>query len=254
MKKYLILSVTALLISFTGAYSQKISTAEELIRKMHKKYHRNFNRNITFVQLNQEFDENGQVKHRSMSFEAFHYPGYFRTDIGPVPNKDGFILANDVMYIFKNGKVVEERPCLMDIGLLTGDIYFMSIEKALEECTKHGYNLARFREDVFKGKPVYVVGATDKNDLTSPQFWIDQEELYIVRDINLNEETGILEDVHYLEHAKVENAWVEERVEIFVNGKLVKKEHYAEVKANNELNLDIFDPKKLGKSHWRDKK
>lgn len=233
--------------------AQKAKTAEELIKKMHKKYHNNFNANITFIQMNQEFDDAGNVKHRSMSFEAFHYPGKFRNDIGPTPHKEGYIVSEDVMYLFKDGKIVSQKPCLMDIGLLTGDIYFMSVDKAIEECKKHGYNFSFFREDVFRGKPVYVVGGKDKNDLTSPQFWIDQEELYVVRDINFSEEDNELEDVHYLEHAKVENAWVEERVEIFVNGKLVKKEHYAEVKANNELNLDIFDPKKIGLIHWRNK-
>jgi hypothetical protein len=239
------------LISVTSL-AQKVTSAEDLIRKMHKKYHNNFNANITFIQLNQDFDEAGKVTH-SMSFEAFHYPGRFRNDKGPVPQKEGYIVANDIMYEFKDGKITGQKPCTMDVGLLTGDIYFMNVDKAIEECKKHGYNMSKFREDMFKGKPVYVVGANDSKDEKSPQFWIDAEELYVVRDINFSEEDNEFEDVHYLEHAKVENAWVEERVEIFVNGKLIKKEHYAEVKANNELNLDIFDPKKIGLIHWRSK-
>lgn len=241
-----------LVISSISVFAQKPKTAEALIRAMHKKYHNNFNANITFIQLNQEFDEAGKVKH-SMSFETFHYPGKFRNDIGPQPHKNGYIIVDDMMYTFKDGKMVGKKPCVMDVGLLTGDIYFMTVDKAIEECKKHGYNLANFREDTWKGKPVFVVGAKDNTDEKSPQFWIDQEELYIVRDINFSEEDNELEDVHYLEHAKVENAWVEERVEIFVKGKLVKKEHYAEVKANNELNLDIFNPDMLGRIHWRDK-
>lgn len=249
MKK--ILALALITISF-GSFAQKATSAEDLIRKMHRKYHNNFNANITFIQLNQEFDAEGKVKH-SMSFEAFHYPGKFRNDIGPAPHKEGYIVSDDIMYLFKDGKIVSQKPCVMDVGLLTGDIYFMSVDKAIEECKKHGYDFTKFREDIFRGKPVYVVGGKDKSDEKSPQFWIDQEELYVVRDINFSEEDNELEDIHFLEHAKVENAWVEERVEIFVNGKLVKKEHYAEVKANNELNLDIFDSKKLGQVHWRNK-
>lgn len=250
MKSIVTLALTAFIS--LNSFAQKIGSAEELIRKMHKKYHNNFNANITFIQLNQDIDETGKITH-SMSFEAFHYPGKFRNDYGPTPKKDGYIVSNDVLFEYKDGKVVNERPCLMDVGLLTGDIYFMPVDKAIEECKKHGYNLANFREDVFLNKPVYVVGANNKSDEKSPQFWIDAEELYVVRDINFSEEDNLLEDVHYLEHAKVENAWVEERVEIFVNGKLVKKEHYAEVKANNELNLEIFNPKNFGNLHWRPK-
>jgi len=250
MKK-IILSAICFILVF-NVKAQKAGNAEDLIRKMHKKYHTKFNANITFIQLNQDIDATGKITH-SMSFEAFHYPGKFRNDMGPTPQKEGYIVSNDVMYSFKDSKITGQKPCTMDVGLLTGDIYFVTVEKAVEACKKHGYDLSRFRQDLFREKPVYVVGAKDKSDEKSPQFWIDQEELYVVRDINFSEQDNELEDVHYLEHAKVENAWVEERVEIYVNGKLVKKEHYAEVKANNELNLDIFDPKKIGTVHWRAK-
>lgn len=246
MKKYIVLIGLCYAISA----SAQIKDAESLIRKMHKKYHGNFNRDITFVQLNEDYDENGKVIKHSTSFETFHYPGKFRNDIGPLVNKDGYIIINDSIYLFKNGKVYEKRYTQYDVGLLTGDLYFMKIDDALNELKRHGYNLSVFREDMWRGKPVYVVGA-QKGDERSPQFWIDQEELYIVRDINFSVEENKLQDIRFLEHAKVEKAWVEERIEIYVNGKLVRKEHYAEVKANSDLDLKIFDPNAIGKVHWR---
>jgi hypothetical protein len=247
MKKSLVFLMTLSLSAFC-----QIKDAESLIKAMHTKYAGNFNSNISFIQLNQDIDENGKVKH-SMSFEAFHYPGKFRNDMGPVPMKEGYIVSEDKIITFKDGVKVSEKPCVMDVGLLTGDIYFMSVEEAIKECKKHGYDLSKFREDVFKGKPVYVVGTTDKTDEKSPQFWIDKQELYIVRDINFSEEDNELEDIHYLEHAKVGKAWVEERVEIFVNGRMVKKEHYAEVKADNKFDQKMFDPQYFGKVHFRNK-
>ncbi|MDX2191267.1 MAG: hypothetical protein SFY32_15550 [Bacteroidota bacterium] len=231
----------------------QIKDAESLVREMHKKYAGNFNANITFIQLNEDYDENGKISKRSLSFEAFHFPGKFRNDMGPTPMKEGYIVADDKIYLFKDGKKISEKPCMIDVGLLTGDIYFMEIDEAIKECKKHGYDMTKFREDNYKGRPVYVVGTTDKADEKSPQFWIDKQELYIVRDINFSEEDGELEDVHYLEHAKVGKAWVEERVEIFVNGKMVKKEHYAEVKANNKFNEKLFDPAHFSDTHWREK-
>ena len=249
MKK---ITLFALLISFSFSVFAQIKDSESLIKAMHAKYAGKFNSNITFIQLNQDIDENGKIKH-SMSFEAFHYPGKFRNDMGPTAMKEGYIVADDKIFTFKNGKKVDEKPCMMDVGLLTGDIYFMEAEDAIKECKKHGYNLSRFREDALKGKPVYVVGAIDKTDEKSPQFWIDKQELYIVRDINVSEENGELEDLHYLEHAKVGKAWVEERVEIFVNGRLVKKEHYAEVKADNKFDKKLFDPQYYNSIHWRNK-
>ncbi|MDX2195046.1 MAG: hypothetical protein NW207_01400 [Cytophagales bacterium] len=231
--------------------SEKITNSETLIREMHKKYYKNFNENITFIQLNQEIAEDGKIKHH-MSFEAFHYPGRFRNDFGPVPGKDGYIIANDTMYIYEKGVLKSKKYAVDDIMLLTGDIYFMPVEEAISELKKAGYDLTKFREDTWKNKPAYVVGA-DKGDETKPQFWIDKEELYIVRNINYDLEDGQFEDQHFLEHAKVDKAWVEERVEIYVKGRMIKKEHYAEVKANGKLDLQIFDAKYFGTKHWRNK-
>jgi outer membrane lipoprotein-sorting protein len=244
-------SILVILFTFFQLQGQ-IKDAESLIKAMHAKYSGNFNANITFIQLNQDIDETGKVTH-SMSYEAFHYPGKFRNDMGPSTMKEGYIVADDKITTFKDGKKVQEKPCVMDVGLLTGDIYFMAVEEAIKECKKHGYDLTKFREDVLKGKSVYVVGTTDKADEKSPQFWIDKQELYVVRDINFSEEDGQLEDIHYLEHAKVGKAWVEERVEIYANGKLVKKEHYAEVKADNKFDPKMFDPQYFSTIHWRNK-
>lgn len=230
----------------------QIKNSENLVREMHKKYAGNFNANITFIQLNQDFDSTGKGGKHNMSFEAFHYPGKFRNDFGVTPGKDGYIITNDTMYIFENGKFKSKKYCIFDVGLLTGDIYFMRVDDAIEKLKKLNYNLTEFREDIWKERPVYVVGAK-KGDEKSPQFWIDKQELYVVRNIAISAEDGQLEDQHYCEHAKVESAWVEERVEIFMNGKKAKKEHYAEVKANNELDLNIFNPRLFTKLHWRNK-
>lgn len=229
----------------------QIKNSEQLIGAMHAKYANNFNSNITFIQINQDIAPDGKVSH-SLSYEAFHYPGKFRVDFGPAIGKDGYIVSNDTLYMFKNGFLVERRPCIMDVGLLTGDIYFMPVEDAIKECKKHGYDLSKFREDTYRGNEVYVVGANDKNDTKSPQFWIDKEELYVVRNINFSEEDNKLEDIHYLEHTLVEKAWVEERIEIYSEGKLIRKEHYAEVKSNNDLNMDIFKPSLFTQVHWRE--
>jgi hypothetical protein len=247
MKKILLLlCLPAMMIAGENG---SLKSSEELITAMHKKYNGNFNANITFIQINTYFLENGKT-HGDISYEAFHYPGKFRVDNGVKHSQNGFIVLNDTVHNFKGGQIVNKTPDTYDLLMLTGDIYFLAPKDSYSKIKKMGYNLSKFHEDFWGGKSVYVVGA-DKGDLTSPQFWIDQDELYLVRNINLNKEDGKLEDQHFKEHSKVSKAWVEERVEIFVDGKMVKKEHYAEVNADNNLDMKIFDPAHLGKVHWK---
>jgi hypothetical protein len=247
MKKILLILSIPLFSIAVG--NGALKSTEELITAMHKKYFGNFNANITFIQINTYFLEGGKT-HGDISYEAFHYPGKFRVDHGVRHSQDGFIVLNDTVYNFKGGALVGKVPDTYDLLMLTGDIYFLEPKESIKKIKLMGYNMSKFREDSWNGRPVYVVGA-DKGDETSPQFWIDQTELYLVRNINKNKETGEIEDQHFKEHAKVSKAWVEERVEVFVGGKLVKKEHYAEVKADNSLDMKIFDPSHLGKVHWR---
>jgi outer membrane lipoprotein-sorting protein len=253
MKKNSLFKILLLSLTFFN-YLQAQTDAESLVRKMHKKYHKNFNSNITFLQINQDLDESGKVIHRSMSLEAFHYPSRFRNDNGPIPHKDGYIINSDTTYFFKDGKIISKKYSPKDIGLLTGDIYYMHVEKALQTMKENGYDLTKFREDTWMEKPVFVIGAKNAQDITSPQCWIDKENLYVVRNINYNFENGDLEDVRYLEHTKIEKAWIEERIEIYKKGKLVKTEHYSEVKVNTSIDLNLFNPKKIGTVFWRSMK
>jgi hypothetical protein len=239
------------LFHFLPAFSQ-INSTESLVKEMHKKYTGKFNRDITFIQMNTHYLDDGKIE-LSTCYEAFHFPGKYRIDIGYVPNVDGVIHHNDSVYYFKDGKLVKKQYELNDVLLLTGDIYFIDPQETLVKLKKLGYDITQFREDKWDDRPVYVVGAK-KGDEKSPQFWIDKENLYLVRNINVSKETGLLEDAHYVEHEIVGNVWVENKVKVYSNGKLLRMEKYAEVEPNKGLHNDLFNPSKWGAIHWHTKK
>ncbi len=86
------------------------------------------------------------------------------------------------------------------------------------------------------------------------QFWIDAENLYLVRLIKYNKITHQIEDHHFVEHEKVGDAWVENKVIVFSKGRKIREEEYTEVSPNEELEPTIFNPKFWGKVHWHKKK
>lgn len=244
--KFLALSSSFCLVFYSLVFAQ-IKDAQSLLEEQYKRYHGKFNSNITFIQINTYYKEDGTTT-ITTSFEAFHYPGNYRLDIGPEINQDGQIVRNDTTYEFKAGKLTKKYAQGYDILLLTGDIFFLPPAASLKKLKDMGFNVLEFREDKWKNEPVYVIGAK-KDDLTTAQFWIDKDDLYLVRIIHPTKE-GVL-DEQFLEHELVGKAWVESEVQIFLNGKKIRKERYTEVKADNYIHKDLFDPSKWGTVHWK---
>lgn len=245
MKRFLLILLPAFL-SFWQVNGQ-IKDASSLISEQYKRYHGKFNSNITFVQVNTFYKPDG-TSLISTSFEAFHYPGKYRVDFGPEVNQEGQIIQNDTTYEFIAGKLAKKYAGSYDILTLSGDIYFLNPSESTKKLNQLGFNTSEFREDTWKNTPVYILGAK-KGDLNTSQFWIDKENLYLVRIIHPTKE-GML-DEQFLEHEIVGKAWVESEVQIFLNGTKIRKERYTEVKADNELHKDLFDPKKWGTVHWK---
>ena len=234
-----------------GSKESDISSTQDLISSMHDRYKRKFNKSISFIQINTHFQEDG-TKKISTSLEAYHFPGQARVDESVKHGEDGVIYKNDTAYVFEHGELVKKEFWIHNILLLTGDIYFLGVDKTLDKLKKLEYDLTVFRKDKWEGRDVYVVGGKE-GDLTSPQFWIDAENLYVVRNIHYSHKTGELEDQHFFEHEIVGHSWVEDEVHIYVKNKLVRKERYAEVKADNaKVVPKVFVPEEWGNYHWHD--
>ncbi len=240
--------ITIYIFTQVSVFAQ-ISSTESLLKEMHKRYHGKFYRHITFVQLNKIF-KSDSVAENSVWYEAFEYPGKLRVDYGPTVGKDGYIFINDSVYYFKDGLLINKEKKINESMLLSGDIYCLQIPEVVTKLNLLGYDIKKFREDKWKERPVYVVGAESGND-TSRQFWIDREFLYVVRHI-INE-NGIIQEIHFSEHQANGKFYIEDEVKIMENGKIVKTERYAEVNPNIMLPLTIFDPNQWSKVHWKTK-
>jgi hypothetical protein len=62
------------------------------------------------------------------------------------------------------------------------DVYRQDPEATINVVRNEGYDLSKLREDLWDGKPVYVMGA-EKGDLKSKQFWVAKDTLLFVREI-----------------------------------------------------------------------
>ncbi len=248
--KYLILLF--FLISNCNLALSQINNTESLVNAIYKRYHGKVNQNISFIQVNSYYKADG-TKEIETAFEAFHFPGKFRLDIGPGINHNGYIQKEDSIYSFENGKLSVRKKQAHEMILFYGDMFFIKPEITLERLKNLGYDLSKFREDNFKGESVYVIGA-NKGDNISKQFWIDKDDFFLVRQIGVENELGQKEDIQYFEHEIVGKTWIESKIKVFINGILLREEHYTEVNADDaNLDLKVFEPSHLGKAHWHKK-
>src|SRR5947199_8090282 len=187
--RYFILISCLILLSTTSTFAAKITTTDELVQAMQKKYAKSWYKTATFVQKTTNIDKDGNQKVETW-YEAMALPGSLRIDFTPTKDGNGILFTNSQIYVFKNGKVDSNRPFVHPLMVLGFDIYRLPQADVIEKLKGLKFDLSIFREDTWQGRPAYVVGAK-AGDLHSPQFWIDQKNLYFVRMIRNSGRVGV---------------------------------------------------------------
>jgi len=227
----------------------KIRNGKGLLRAMHDRYQRGWYETLTFEQTSTTHNPDGTSK-SEIWHEAALLPGNLRIDIGDPSQGNGVLIADGTLTRFKAGKVSSSRPFVHMLLVLGFDVYRQSARRTIEQVAGQGFDLSKLREDTWDGAPVYVVGA-DAGDSTTRQFWIDKKRLLFVRLIEPdNSDKAKIDDVRFLDYRKVSPGWVAARVELYVAGKNVFSERYADIRVNPKLDPAIFDPRQFAARHW----
>lgn len=249
MRLIVLLSIT---LSFVPtALAKKITTTEGLIQVLQKRYAKSWYKTATFVQKTTNIDKDGKQK-VEIWYEALSVPGSLRIDFTPIKDGNGILFTNGQVYSFKNGKLENTRPYVHPLMILGFDMYRLPQADVLEKLKGLKFDLTIFREDTWQGRPVYVVGAK-AGDLHSPQFWIDQKNLYFVRMLRpVGRDGAQTQETQFNKYQKLGGGWMSPEVIFLVDGKIATTEEYSELKANMTLNSKLFDPQFFATMHWRE--
>ena len=248
--KYLLLTLTILVLTFPIASYAKISNTNDLIAAMQKKYGKTWYKTATFVQETTTFNADGTSKVETW-YEAMSVPGSLRIDFTPTSAGNGILFTGGKLFIFKDGKVDTTRPFEHPLLILGFDIYRAPATEVTAKLQGLKFDLSQFREDTWQGRPVYVVGAK-AGDLHSPQFWIDQENLYFVRMIRPAGKDGAqTSETQFNKYQKLGGGWMAPEVLFTIDGKPVTTEKYSDMRADVELDPKLFDPQFWTTVHWK---
>ncbi|HYV10620.1 MAG TPA: hypothetical protein VE980_06995 [Pyrinomonadaceae bacterium] len=251
MMKYIFLTFALSLLSLTAAPDPKISNTNELISAMQKKYGKSWYKTATFVQQTTNIEPDGTKKVETW-YEAMSVPGNLRIDFTPTSEGNGILFTDGKIYVFKNGKVDSTRPFEHPLLILGFDIYRAPASDVTAKLQALKFDLLQFREDTWQGRPVYVVGAK-AGDLRSPQFWIDQKELYFVRMLRpVGKDGAQTSETQFNKYQKLGGGWIAPEVIFMVDGKVVTTETYSEMRADVALDPKLFDPQSWTTVHWKE--
>jgi hypothetical protein len=236
-----------LLLVGTPAQSQTITSAEGLLRAMESRY--SWYHTLTFTQKSTTYNADGATKIETWH-EAASLPGKLRIDIGAPAENNGYLMVDGNLTIMKSGQVDKTVPYVNILLVLGFDVYTQPAEATEKTLKAEGYDLSRFHEETWEGKPAYVVGA-DKADLKTKQFWIEKDSLLFVRVIEPSRPDATkMDDIRFTNYQKLGKAWVAARVEVHSEGRLAFSEDYTDIQGDPKLDAAVFDPAKFSTTHW----
>ena len=241
-----------LVLTITGwaqARPPAVDSGESLVKEMHARYAASWYPSVTFTQKSTTYNPDGTTKVETW-YEAALLPGKLRIDIGPPSAGNGYLLVNGIVTVFKDGQVKANIPQVNMLLVLGFDVYKQTPEATLMIAKKEGFDAAKFHEDTWEGKPVYVFGA-EKGDLKSKQFWVEKDRMLFVRllEPDRNDPTKT-QDIRFAGYRKLGGGWIAALVEVYVEGKKVFSEEYTEINAGAKLDPAVFDPKQFTSAHW----
>jgi hypothetical protein len=249
--RYFISLLCLVLLIAPPTRAAKIKTADDLIQAMQQKYGKSWYRTATFVQKTTDYDKDGK-KTVSTWYEALSVPGSLRIDFTPVKDGNGILFTGRKVFSFKDGKQESSREYIHPLMILGFDIYRLPLPEVLSTLRDLKFDLSILRTDNWQGRSVYVVGA-QQGDLHSPQFWIDQKQLYFVRMLRPAGKDGTrTQETQFNKYQRLGGGWMAPEVIFKVDNQIRTTEEYSELRANPTLDGKLFDPQYWNTVHWRE--
>lgn len=241
-----LLLICLTMVSFTKP-DKKTPNGAAVIKNMHSRWHKKWYPNFAFEQR-AIFYEADTVTREEVWQEIYSQPGNLSIRFNGFESGNGVIFNNDSLYTFKEHKLMGKVEQVHPLVLLGFDVYFLQPELTASKLEKLGFDLSKTTEAKWQGRDAYVVGTTNPEDNTTPQFWVDKERLYVVR--ILTNPKGTPRDVEFANYQQIDKNWVATEIIFKTDGKLTLREEYFNMSFPKETNPAWFMPSNFANAKW----
>ncbi len=213
----------------------------ELLQRMHDRYANSWYRTLSFTQTTDLRLPTDSIIQQTW-WETASVPGYLLIRRLANDDRNAVIYRKDSVYSRRNGAPWQSRQARNDLMVLGFDVYRQPVDVSAEVLRGEGYDLDKVSDNVWDGRPVWVVGALS-GDSTSRQFWVDKERLVYVHSIMRGiRDTTRTATVTFGDYAPLAGGWISRDVSIEEGGKVIQHERYRDIKANVDAPQSMFDP------------
>ena len=252
----LALLAAALLVACAGGRPATLpvpprpATGEALLEAMRARHADGWYRTLTFTQRTVQVPPSGGPERRGVWHEAIAIPGRLRIDLDSTL-RTGTVFANDSQYVVRDGALRAALPGHNVLLVLGFDVYAQPAARTAAVLRSLGLPMGPVRDDVWQGRPVWVVGGAP-GDLRTPQFWIDRERLVFVRLLQpFAGDTSRTFEVRFNRYQPLAGGWIAPEVEVFVGGVRTLFEEYEDMRAGVALDPALFDARRYTAArHW----
>lgn len=216
-------------------------SGRDVLRAMHERWAGHWYGTLEFMQDNTAPQPDGSARH-STWHEIAAFPGRLRIDFVAPDSNRTILFRADSEYVFTRDSLVRAAAFVHPLLVLGFDVYFQDPAAVAAKLERLGFDLSRVHEDVWHGRPVWVVGAR-AGDFHRKQFWVDRDRLVFVRLLQPDaQDSTRTDDTRFEAYQPLAGAWVSARVEFLEGGSPVWIEQYRDIRAGVPAPDSLFVP------------
>lgn len=240
MKRLLLFFVLIISISANSIEAMQIENGYDVIEAMHAKYQGKWYKHLTFTQKTSFYGQDGSLTRTQDWYEALTLPGKLAIRFDTKDSNNGILFNDGIQYGYVDGAMIQEAERVHELLVLGFDVYHQSPDVTATQLSSLGFDLEQMYEDEWQGRPVYVIGVSEQ-DSTTPQFWIDKERLYFVRNFTVGRQNTI-QEIQFNKYERLGKGWIAPEVIFKANGFMGLLEEYTQIVIPDSLNPEIFNP------------
>jgi outer membrane lipoprotein-sorting protein len=246
-------ALLALLAAASSLSAQNPQDGRALLERMRSAYAGKWFKTVTFVQQTIRKNPQTNVTDTTTWYEALKAPDRLRIDFGDPKSGNGVVYTADSLYVVRGDTVRRTVPSGNPFLPFVMGVYAQPLDTTLRQIASYKFDLTKLYTTTWQGRPTYVAGSQSAADTISPQFWIDQERLVVVRmlvALNPAAPTDVA-DIRLDDYRPVAGGWLAVRVAIMRGGQVIQKEDYSDWRGNVDIPDDFFVAQKWGAvPHW----
>lgn len=212
------------------------ATGAAVVEAMHARWHGRRPPTLTFVQTTITYRP-GAAPDTATWYEAGAL-GRLRIDVEPLESRTAIFYVDGVRTVVRGGAVVNRAPDVNILLLTLMDVYQQPPARTARMLDSLGVDTRLVRAETWLGRPALVVGAADS---AASQLWVDPDRLVPVRVVQRLPDSQIL-DARIGGYREIGGVWHETEIDIHVDGDLVMREIYRDVRPGAAVEDVLFDP------------